>query len=110
MHTGPLQNDAVAQVNGVGAAEGGKQAAEQRQASEAGDRVEISEAARAAFSKGQQQVTGLAQARNALNELPGLSEERAAEIRTRLEEGYYTRPEVSAKLAERLAADLTSAL
>ena len=103
---GTPQQSSVAQVGNVGAVEGGKQAAEQRQTTEAKDRVELSGAAREAYSKSQQQVTDLALAREALNELPELSGGRAGEIRTRLEEGYYTRPEVSAQFAERLAADL----
>lgn len=91
----------VACVDGAEAVGISQQVVEQHQVPEAEDRLELPDVARAAHS--QQQGNGLAQAREALDELSGLSEERAAEIRTRLQEGYYTRPEVVSQIAERLA-------
>lgn len=41
-------------------------------------------------------------AREALQQLPALSESRAAEIRKRIRSGYYRQPEVLRQLAERI--------
>ena len=107
-HTEYAKAGTAARVNGPEAVEATQQAG-QRQAPQAEDRLELSDAARAAHGERQQQVSDLAQAREALDSLPGLSEERAAQIRTRLEEGYYTRPEVASRIAERLTAEVTAA-
>ena len=104
------QAQAVSGANGVGAAGNGQQAASQRQAANVEDRLELSDAARAAYSKQQQQAADLAQAREALEALPSLGGDRLAEIKARLESGYYTRPEVTAQIAERLTSEITESL
>ena len=101
------QTQAVSGANNVGAAGNGQQAASQRQATNVEDRLELSDAARAAYSKQQQQATDLSQAREALETLPSLGEERLAEIKARLQNGYYTRPEVAAQIAERLTSEIS---
>ncbi|RMF60691.1 MAG: hypothetical protein D6746_06485 [Bacteroidetes bacterium] len=45
-------------------------------------------------------------ARKALDALPPLSEERLEKIRRRMEEGFYSRPDVLKKVAHHVASDL----
>lgn len=47
----------------------------------------------------------LEKAREALHRLPGLSERRAAEIRDRIQNGFYRRPDVLRRIAEQLDDD-----
>lgn len=60
----------------------------------------------AAGTRGASRSPEHAMARQALHELPSLSEERAAEIRRRIESGYYRRPEILDQIAERVASEL----
>ncbi len=70
----------------------------------AGDRVELSDAARAqSKAKGGE----LEQARQALLDQPPLDPERKEHILRRVQEGYYSQPDVIKQIAERLPADLT---
>ena len=75
----------------------------------AGDRVELSEAARAQQAEAAARQTEVDAARRALRDQPGLSEARLAELRERVADGYYDRPEVVDATAARLADDLRPA-
>ena len=70
------------------------------------DRVEISEAGRKALAGGANAAGELDVARKALSEAAPLSEERIAQIRTRLESGYYQGKEASEAVAAGLAATI----
>ena len=76
-------------------------------AASASDSVQLSDAARAQQAEAAAQKAEVEQARAALNDLPGLSDDRVAELRQRVEEGYYDRPDVIAATAERVAQALT---
>lgn len=76
----------------------GEQKAETRS-----DRVEISDGARKA-SRSSVEVTF---ARNALHSLPDLSEERTAQLKDRIQSGYYNDSTVLHAVAERLGNELT---
>lgn len=70
------------------------------------DKVEISDAARAALARQSGQVeTDFA--RKALSGVPPLSEKRAADIMERVQSGFYSRPDVLRQTAEKLANELT---
>lgn len=71
----------------------------------AGDRVEISDAARSAA--GDAKVRELAFAQKALGGIAPLSQERIGEIKHRVESGYYNTPEAQRQIAMRIAQDLT---
>jgi len=73
------------------------------------DRVEISDAARAAAAE-HEKSQQLEFAKKALHSLPPLSAERAADIQKRIEEGYYSQPDVVKKIAEKAVPDLTGKL
>lgn len=70
------------------------------------DRVELSEAARAHRAQAQAREAEVSAAQRALHAQPEMSAERADEIRQRLADGFYDRPDVVAATAERLARDL----
>ena len=70
------------------------------------DTVSISEAGRLAMEEDRLRKTDLDTARTALNNLPDLSAERRAELMERLNNQYYTQPEVQQKIARDLATDL----
>ena len=72
----------------------------------AGDRVEISEAGRRASAVGAHSASEVEFARKALAEVKPLSDERAAEIRARLQEGFYLKQEAADVVAAGLAATL----
>ncbi len=59
------------------------------------DTVEISEAGRAAAG----QTRELGAARKALDSIPSMSAARAAEVRGRIESGFYNKPEVTKAIA-----------
>ena len=82
--------------------ESGREASSTQSAA-AGDRVEISDAARAAQSSGDAAL--VERGRHAL-EASSLPEERLAELQQRVESGYYTEPEAHEQIAEGLAKDL----
>ncbi len=65
------------------------------------DRVEISDAARAAVSDAAAN-TEINFARKALLGMPPLSEKRAADILARVQSGYYSQPDVLKQIAERV--------
>lgn len=73
-----------------------------------GDRVEISEAARAALAERTEAgPTSLGAAREALRSQPSsLDASRKAELQQRVADGYYQQDAVVEQVAERLAADL----
>ena len=75
-------------------------------ASGQGDRVELSEAARARQAEAAARQAEVDAARRALDARPGLSDERVAELRERVADGYYDRPDVVEATADRLAGDL----
>lgn len=67
------------------------------------DRVELSEAARAQSKKGGE----LEQAHEELLSMPPLDPARKDHILRRVQEGYYSQPDVVKQIAQRLHADLT---
>jgi len=86
----------------------GAQTAGQSSENVARDRVEISDAARAAHAE-QAKSNDLLVARKALMGIPPLSEKRAADILTRVQNGYYSQPDVLRQVAEKVAADIDPA-
>lgn len=92
------------QTNAAGDAKRQAQAAATPEAAQ--DRVEISEAGRKALAGGANATGELDVARKALSEAAPLSEERIAQIRTRLESGYYQGKEASEAVAAGLAATI----
>lgn len=72
---------------------------------ENGDRVEISSEARAAA--GSVASNDVTFAKKALLGIPPLSEDRAADILKRVQEGFYSQPETLKQIASNIAADLT---
>ena len=70
------------------------------------DRVEISEAGRKAQAGSVHSAAELDFAKKALAEAQPLSEERAAQIKARLQEGYYLTREAADVVAAGLAATL----
>lgn len=73
------------------------------------DRVEISDAARAAAAE-HEKTRQLDFAKKALLGMPPLSQERAADILKRVQEGYYSQPEVIDQVAAKVVPDLTGKL
>jgi len=71
----------------------------------AGDRVELSTAARAQGADAQS--AELAEAKKAYGGLPPLSPERRETILQRVQDGYYSQPDIIGIIAERLDADLS---
>jgi hypothetical protein len=73
------------------------------------DKVEISDAARAALSNdtGPREIDF---AKKALLGIPPLSEKRAADIMARVQNGYYSQPDVLRQTAERLGSELSTRL
>ena len=70
-------------------------------AAEATDRVELSASGREANAVG---TPVLAFARKALENIPPMSQERVAEILERIKDDYYSKPEVTRDIAQRVAA------
>lgn len=70
------------------------------------DRFELSDAARARQAEAAAHQNEVETARQALRAQPGLSDERAAEIKQRIADGFYDRPDVVAATADRLAGAL----
>ncbi|MEM1126022.1 MAG: hypothetical protein AAGI71_05170 [Bacteroidota bacterium] len=75
------------------------------EASSTSDRVEISAQARAS-APATVDTQELGFARKALYGIPPLSQERIADIFQRINEGYYSTPEVIKSVAERAAGDI----
>ena len=71
------------------------------------DRVELSSAARTDRAPSVQE---LAFARKAMLGIPPLSDERASDILMRIQEGFYSQPEVLKKIAEKFTEELAGAL
>lgn len=71
-----------------------------------GDRVEISDAARAAQSEKSGDAALIDRARSEL-ETSSLSADRLEELQERVESGRYTDPDVTQQVAENLADDLS---
>lgn len=70
------------------------------------DRVTISEEGRARLAADAARADATQAGREALDALPEMSEARAAELRARVENGYYSQPEQTRAVAERLADEL----
>ena len=70
------------------------------------DSVAISEEARRALAENQKKLLELEQARQALDEIPEMSDERKREIQERIDSAYYSKPEIIDKIASRIARDL----
>lgn len=68
------------------------------------DRVEISDAARAAGQNAE--TTEVHLAKKALLGIPPLSDKRAADILARIQSGYYSQPDVLRQIAERVGNEL----
>ena len=67
------------------------------------DSLNISEEARKAHAAEMERKMDLAQAREALDELPDLSPARKQELMDRLSTGYYMQPEVLGQIAARVS-------
>ncbi len=70
------------------------------------DRVEVSEESRRASREQDDLKPEIAFARQAMYNIPPLSEQRAEELVERLERGHYDTPDVVLKLSERLKEDI----
>ncbi len=66
------------------------------------DRVELSEAARTAQAEAVAQQREIDFARRAMLSIPPLSQDRAEDILQRLQEGFYSQPEVLEQIAGRM--------
>ncbi len=104
-NTDHLQNKSVteAQTNLTGSKKNVQAAPAQEPAR---DRVEISEAGRKAQAGDAKGTAELEFARKALAETKPLSEERIAQIRSRLQDGYYLQKDVTEKVAEKVGKEL----
>jgi hypothetical protein len=94
--SGKVENGAAARSDNEGSSSASK------------DRVEISANGRA--SARDTSVQDLAFARKAMLGIPPLSDDRVADILMRIQEGYYSQPEVLKKIAERFTEELTGGL
>lgn len=74
----------------------------------AGDRVEISDAARSAQSESGEDAALVKRGREALQD-SSLSSDRLAELQQRVENGFYSEPSSIQKVAEGLAEDIGGA-
>jgi hypothetical protein len=70
------------------------------------DSVAISEEARRALAEDQKRLQEFEQARQALDDVPSLSEERKQEIRERISSAYYSKPEILTQIASRITQNL----
>jgi len=73
---------------------------------EARDSIEFSPASRA-HSSAAPPVKDMEFARRALLGVPPLSEKRASDIMSRIQEGYYNKPEIVQQIADRIASEIT---
>ena len=71
------------------------------------DSLAISEAGRKALEASRKQAMELDMAREALQQVDTLDEARLAEIKERLENGFYTQPDMLENIASRVMTDLT---
>lgn len=101
----PLRQRGVEHVN-IPKAHTAPQDAAEAKAASVGDRVEISDTARAASSQENELKREIEFARRAMYRMPPLSQDRAEEILDRLEEGHYNAPDVRMKLSDMLTKDL----
>lgn len=100
----PYKNDGVHESSPIeGEEAAGRQ--EDAQRSKSGDRVEISEAGRAAHAHDAARTREIELGRSALHELAP-SEEQLDKIRERVQEGHYNKPSTIKDVAERMANDL----
>ena len=102
------QSDAASGAQKVDSVERAAAATPSSSQTPARDRVEISDAARAAQAQGQAEAQLIERGRSALREATSLDAERLASLRQRAAEGYYRTPEAADQIAERLTSDLTS--
>lgn len=101
-----IRNNNVGNSGQVDSSSQGASSAESR---EAGDRVEISDNARSAL-KDARKSEDLTFARKALDNVPSMSEERVAELTSRIKSGYYQQAEVIDQVARRVGSDLAEGL
>lgn len=101
----PPRSEALGQSGKVAADDAAEQQANQAAAAPARDRVEISDAARAAAADGSH-TQEINFARKALLGIPPLSMDRVADILKRIQEGYYSQPEVIKQTAAGVTNDL----
>jgi len=103
----PLQREALGTSHRIDEGPPLSPAAQPPEGPAAGDRVELSEAARKAAQQAAE-MPGMAFAREALRNAPSLSPERVAAILRALQSGYYTQPEVIKQIAQRLVEEMLS--
>jgi hypothetical protein len=107
-HPDHLKNTSVSEAQTNAASEAKKQTQAAHAPDAAKDRVEISEAGRKALAGSTHSASEIDFARKALAETPSLSDERVAQIRARLQEGFYLTKEAQDVVAAGLAATLDS--
>lgn len=107
LSSGQVRSESVGQASNVNADDASAKAAGRTAASGSGDRVEISDAARAAAENTQSRE--LTFARKALLGIPPLSSDRVADILERVKEGYYSQPEVVKEISEKISSELLGA-
>lgn len=100
-----LRSHSVEKINTLQAEAAAHQTADAK-AAFAGDRVEISDTARAASTQDNELKREIAFARRAMDRMPPLSPDRTDEILDRLEQGHYNAPEVRVKFSDMLTKDL----
>ncbi len=71
------------------------------------DRVEISDAAKAKANDQDKRSRELAFARKALLGIPPLTDEKITELQERIRDRYYTQPDVTENVAEKIVDDLS---
>ncbi|HEX7072011.1 MAG TPA: hypothetical protein VF190_14455 [Rhodothermales bacterium] len=107
-HSDHLRNTSVSETQTSATSEVKKQAQSAQAPESAKDRVEISEAGRKALAGSARSASEIEFARKALAEVPPLSDERIAQIRARLQEGFYLTKEAQDVVAAGLAATLAN--
>lgn len=100
----PDQTDEVRQAEQASSSETSSDAT----ARSAEDRVEISDAGRAAQANGPDiDPAELESARQAMLDIPPLSADRAEDIFKRIQAGYYSQPDAIKSIAEGIASEMT---
>ncbi|MEX2400054.1 MAG: flagellar biosynthesis anti-sigma factor FlgM [Rhodothermales bacterium] len=98
LRTDQLKNAGVGRPEPAGP---GREAADEA-AQTTSDRVELSDKAKTSTPSSEE----LTFARNALQNVPELSADRTAEIKDRIQTGYYSNPDTLQTIAERLGNEL----
>lgn len=107
---GPNRMDSVRSGSANEASKAGSPASSPEASQSAGgasgaDQVDISAAARR-VAESTKEIQELAVGRKAMLSIPPLSQERASDILRRIQEGYYSQPEVVKSVADGVASDL----